>query len=41
MECSEGAFVVVVVVLCVGVWCGVVVVVVENATKPPPRFAHF
>ena len=37
MECSEG--VVVVVVWRIGVWCGVVVVVVEKATKPS-RFAH-
>jgi ABC-type transporter Mla subunit MlaD len=42
VECSEGVFVVVVVVvvLCVGVWCGVVVVVVENAPNPS-RVAHF
>ena len=38
MECSEG--VVVVVVYWSVVWCGVVVVVVENATKPS-CFAHF
>ena len=38
MECSEG--VVVVVVQCVGVQCGVVVFVVETATKRS-RFAHF